>query len=532
MTPGWPRWLRPALAVVPATFLVVFYVWPVLTLLATVGGEADVGAVLARPAVRDALRFTVWQALVSTAATLVAGIGPAFLLARWDFPLRRLLAAVVTVPFLLPTVVVGAAFTALLPDAMVGTASAVIVAHVFFNLAVVVRVVGAVWARLPEDLVAAARTLGATPWRATWAVTLPLLRPALTAAATIVFLFTFTSFGVVQILGGPANATLEVEIARRATQLGDVSGAAVLAVVQLVLLAVVLAAVAAGRRSVEVRVGSARRRRPAGTRQRAAVAVGAVTTAIVVLAPLVALGVASVRPGRAWSLRAWRTLGGDAALRPGARLGVDPLAAAATSLRIAFVATVASVLIGGLAALALAAGRRRGTVLDLGVMLPLGTSAVTLGFGILITFDRAPVDWRASWWLVPLGHALVAVPFVVRTVLPVLRSRPPALLDAAATLGAAPLRRWFEVDVRLAARPLVLAAGFAAAVSLGEFGATSVLTRTGQETLPIAIGRLLGRAGDIPRAQAAALSLVLAALTVAIIVAVERAADTSAAGGR
>lgn len=510
----------------PVTFLALFYVWPVATLLAQVADRSAVSTILGRQALRQVVWFTCWQAVVSTVATLVVGLGPAYLLARWGFPGRRLLVAVVTVPFLLPTVVVGAAFSALLPDAWLGTARAVIVAHVFFNVAVVVRLVGNVWAQLPADLVHAARTLGATPWQATREVTLPLLRPSITAAAMITFLFTFTSFGVVQILGGPANATIEVEIARRATQLGDVGGAAVLSVLQLLILGVLLVVASRARRPTELPLHAVPRERPRTTRTRLGVTAAAVVTAVLMVAPLVALLTSSLRPSGRWSLTAWRTLGDDSRVRPGAALGVDPLGSIATSLRFAVVATVIAVVVGALASLAIAGARRHGRLLDVGVMLPLGTSAVTIGFGMLITFDHAPVDWRASWWLVPLGHSLVAVPFVVRAVLPVLRARPDAWLDAAATLGASPLRRWWEIDVRLIRRPLVTGAGFAAAISLGEFGATTFLTRTGHETLPIAIGRLLGRAGDIPRAQASALSVVLAVVTVVVLLAVDAAGDT------
>ena len=200
------------------------------------------------------------------------------------------------------------------------------------------------------------------------------------------------------------------------------------------------------------------------------------------------------------------------------------------SLRYAVVATALAVALGGLAALAIATARRHGRLLDVGMMLPLGTSAVTLGLGLLITFDVAPVDWRGEWWLVPLGHALVASPFVVRAVLPVLRAIPPDRAAAAATLGASPLRAWWWVTARAATRPVLAGAGIAAAVSLGEFGATTFLTRAGRETMPIAIGRLLGRAGAIPRAQAFALATILLVVTAAVIALADR--EVAADAGR
>ncbi len=155
-------------------------------------------------------------------------------------------------------------------------------------------------------------------------------------------------------------------------------------------------------------------------------------------------------------------------------------------------------------------------------MLPLATSAVTIGFGMLITFDSDPVDWRASWWLVPVGHALIAVPFVVRTCVGVLRSVDPTMTNAAATLGASPTKAWRATIVPFLWRPLAAGGALAAAISLGEFGATSLLSRSGGETMPIAIEQLLGRTGSILQAQGFVLATVLAAATMVLVVVVER----------
>lgn len=517
-----PGWAAPLLAAPAAVGLALFFLWPVGTLLARVLEPGSLTRTLSAAGIGGVLWFTVWQAVVSTLLTLVAGLAPAYVLARYRFPGRRMVLALVTVPFMLPTVVVGAAFLSLLPSSWHHTAQAVLVAHVYFNIAVVVRLVSPLWAAIPLDITAAARTLGASPSRVLRHVLLPLLRPALWSAATVVFLFTFTSYGVVRLLGGVGTTTIEVEVARRATQLGDVDGAAVLSVLQLAVLSVVvLVASSRQRRAAVALAGAEFTRRPRGRRQRVVVAgVAAVTTAVMAV-PLMTMVVRSLRLDGRWTLVAWRTLG-RSEFRPGVSLGVDPLASLFVSLRFAVLAMLLSATVGTLAALAIALARRHGRLLDVGLMLPLATSAVTVGLGVLITFDTPPVDWRAEWWLIPVGHALVATPFVVRALLPALRSIPPARRDAAATLGAAPWRAWWEVDVRSIARPFVGAAGLAAAVSLGEFGATTFLTRAGRETLPIAIARLLARAGEVPRAQAFALATMLMVVTALIVAVVER----------
>ena len=123
-------------------------------------------------------------------------------MARYHFPGRRLLDGLLASVFVLPTVVVGAAVLALLPDSIDRGVAAILAAHVLFNLAVVVRTVGAVLATVPRDLEHAAATLGASPRRVFREITLPAITPALWASAAIVFVFTFTSFGVVRLLGG------------------------------------------------------------------------------------------------------------------------------------------------------------------------------------------------------------------------------------------------------------------------------------------------------------------------------------------
>jgi len=294
-----PRWFVATLAVPPTMFLLVFYVWPFATLLAH-GLRIDaITETLRAGATWRVVWFTIWQAVVSTTATLVLGMFPAWAIARYAFPGRRLLSGALTAVFVLPTVVVGAAFVALLPDALDHSVWAIIGAHVVFNLAVVVRTVGASWSQLPYDLDDAAATLGAGPWRSFHTVTLPLIRPAIVAAAAIVFLFTFTSFGVIRVLGGVGRETIEVEVWRRATQLGDIGRAAALTVLQLCILGVAIGWAARSQRrhahTIE-RSGVRQLRRPHG-RQLWLVTATAASTALVILAPLVALVQRSFRVG-------------------------------------------------------------------------------------------------------------------------------------------------------------------------------------------------------------------------------------------
>ncbi|MEU5188234.1 iron ABC transporter permease [Streptomyces klenkii] len=525
----------------PLAFFGVFFAYPVAAIVSRGlkdGGQwqfARVGEVLTDPAIGHVLWFTTWQAAASTALTLAVALPGAYAFARFDFPGKRMLRAVVTVPFVLPTVVVGSAFLALLGrggllDEWWGvrldtTVWAILIAHVFFNYAVVVRTVGGLWAQLDPRQEEAARVLGAGRFTAWRRVTLPALAPSVAAAALMVFLFTFTSFGVVQILGRPHYATLEVEIYQQTAQMLDLPTAAVLTLLQFVAVAALLAVHAwtVRRREATLRLVDPSRtaRRPRGAGQWAFLASVLAVIAVLILAPLVVLVLRSFDGPDGYGLAFYRALA--SADGNAGTFVVAPLEAIGNSLAYGLAATAIAVVVGGLAAAALT--RREGRLVrgfDALLMLPLGTSAVTVGFGFLISLDKPPLDLRASWILVPLAQALVGVPFVVRTVLPVLRAVDARLREAAAVLGASPLRAWREVDLPLVGRALGVAAGFAFAVSLGEFGATVFIARPDSPTLPVAVARLLGRPGELTYGQAMALSTILMLVCAAALLVLER----------
>jgi thiamine transport system permease protein len=512
----------------PVLFLGYFFVYPLITVLATgLGGTTAasfLGAV-SSPTTRGVAWFTLWQAVVSTILTVVVGLPAAYVLGRYRFAGRRLFRAILTVPFVLPTVVVGAAFLALFGRQgatgidLRGSVTIILIAHVFYNIAIVVRTVGTAWESLDPALAEAAATLGASPRRVAREVTLPLLVPAIVSAASIVFLFTFTSFGIILILGDISTSTLEVEIWRRATGLGDLGGAAVLAVLQLVGVTSVLwwYSRIQQRRAVVQRAGVGRLRTPQGAAERTLVTGVLLLTLAVIGAPLVLLA------GRSFDVTGGSGLGNYRSLFDTATsaLVVPPGEAIFNSFAFAVPAVVIAVVIGLLAATAMTRRRDRlAAAFDTVLMLPLGTSAVTLGFGMLLALD-APVDLRTSIVLVPIAHGLVGLPFVVRTTVPMLRSIGPSMREAAAVLGAAPARVWREIDLPLITRALTVGAGFALAVSLGEFGATNFLALPDRPTLPIAIFRLLGQPGTMGRAMA--LATVLMVLTAITVFAIERA---------
>ncbi len=514
-----------AIVAIPTAFLLYFFAYPVISITwrgLTADGSfslAVVGDVLTDGPLVAVARFTVLQALISTIVTVVAAFPAAWAFARFDFPGKRALRAATLVPFVLPTLVVGSAFLTIagpngaLGTDLTGTLFLIVVAHAFYNYAIVVRGVGAYWERIDPQMADAARTLGASPFRAFRTITLPLLRPVIASTSALVFLFSFTSFGVVLLLGDLGHTTIEVEIWRQATAFLRLDVASTLAVLQLIGVGGILAGYGWFQRATTVQFSqaAAATHRPRGGWERVGVTAALASMVVILGTPLLLLVVRSfLNPTGGIGLVNYTNL---LDLPELSAAFVSPIDAVRNSFTVAFMTLAIALVIDGLAAAALTyASRRIARTFDLFVMLPLGTSAVTIGFGFLIALSW-PIDLRTSLFLLPIAHALVAIPFVVRTTTPALGSVRHTLREAAAVLGASPWKTWWTIDLKIVTPAIIVAAAFAFAISMGEFGATSFIARPNFPTIPIAIFKLLGKPGAAPFGAAIALSVILMVVT-------------------
>ena len=486
------------------------------------------------------LLFTFYQATLSTVLTLLLGLPSAYLFARYDFRGKSVLRALTAVPFMLPTVVVAAGFSALLgPRGLVhnilplssfnfiGTLTAILIAHVFYNTTIIIRVVGNALASLDPKLEQAARSLGANPLRVWWNVTLPLLRPSLLAASLLVFLFDFTSFGVILLLGGSQFATLEVEIYLRVLKLPNLPLAALLSVLQLIctILFSILYTRFVSRSTIQLAPRSTLIKAKS-FQQKLFVSAFSLLLTIFFLLPLSSLPLRSL-----FRLEADRGQRGEVQYafttdyytelfvnRRGSVFYVPPIRATINSLGYAGATVMLSLVLGFPAALALARPTRLERFLDPLIMLPLGSSAVMLGLGFIISFGAL----LSSPLLVPFAHTLVALPFVIRTLQPAIASIPQRLRQAASSLGASPWEVWKNIDLPILRRATLTAATFAFTISLGEFGATLLISRPEYPTIPVAIERFLSQPGGLNYGQAMAMATLLMLLTLTSILLIEK----------
>ncbi|MDX9863353.1 MAG: iron ABC transporter permease [Anaerolineaceae bacterium] len=527
---------------VPAAFLLVFFFSPLAAVFSTAAKTAlsdglgvDLWQRIWRP-----LRFTFFQAGLSTLLTLLLGLPAAYVFARFTFPGKKLLRVLATLPFILPTVVAAAGFNAFLgprglvnvalmrwldlaapPVAFMNTLTAILVAHVFYNVSVVIRVVGSAWAQMNTRQEQVARVLGASAWRTLWEVTLPLLKNAIFGAALLVFLFDFTSFGVILMLGGPKFATLEVEIYLQAMHMLNLPAAGLLSAIQLgvTLILTVASSRLHTQRDTKMMplLHNEAVRRPQSRGEKWLVGGIALILILLLVLPTGSLALRSVTRldaarGERGAVAAALTLDYYRELftnRQGSLFYVPPIAAARNSLLYAGATVMISLVLGLLVTYALARRSRVNRVLEPLLMLPLGASAVTLGLGFILAFNRPPLQLLSSPVLVPIAHSLVALPFVVRTLQPALVSIPDSLRQAAASMGASPWQVWREVDFPIMTRAALVSAIFAFTISLGEFGATSFLSRPEYPTLPVAIFRFLSQPGALNYGQALAMSTLL-----------------------
>jgi thiamine transport system permease protein len=448
--------------------------------------------------------------------TLIVATPGAYLLYRRSFPGQGLVKALITVPFVLPSIVVAVGFTVFrnahdfwielgftfLSDPIYW----IIAAHVFVNYSIAVRTIGGVWASLDSEIEEAAELDGAGRLKSLLAVSLPQLRPAIFSAAALVFLFSATSFGIVLVLGGGQVQTIETAIYFSATQFLDLEGAAGLVLVQTLITAaafMVGSSLAKGTVGLEQVSEGAPKPRVDVRDLPAAVVTFVIVVGLLVM-PMLLVLVEAFRVGDGFGLQNFENLG-----TRGARdlLNMSVADAAVNSLRNMVVASGIAFVLGTLVSWLMV--RTRHKVLDLLFLVPLGVSSVVLGFGFLVSFDA---DWfalRSSWLIVPLAQALIALPMVIRLVYPALVSIGKEPIEQASLDGASSFATWRFVESGMIKGVLLTALGYAAIISVGEFGASSFLAYGSEGTIPTLLFRLIARPGEQNYGMAMAVSAIL-----------------------
>ena len=527
-----------ALWIGPLLFVGVLFFWPVSKIVA-LGLSGSWLDTLTDSTTLEAIWFTIWQAALSTVLCLLLGIPGAYVLYRKSFRGQRFVRALITIPLVLPTIIVAISFTAF--RAVHGMYEAIglgfivqnpiywiIAAHVFVNYSITVRTIGGVWATLDNETEEAAAMAGAGRLRTLISITLPQLKPAVVSAAALTFLFCSTSFGIILILGGGQVNSIETEISLAVTQFLDLEKAATLALLQTALTIVAFTIsenITKGAVGLE-QVDEGRPKPPIDRRDWPVVAVtSAVVVGLVAMPIVVVLSRAFIVGdgplfGFAFGLDNFANLAGR-----GDRdvLNISVGQATLNTLRNVSISTTIAVILGTTVAYLLSRpvftrlGRISRRTLDVMFLLPMGISSVVLGFGYLITFGDGAFALRSSWLVVPLVQALMALPLVIRLIYPALISIGSDQREAASTAGATAAQTWWLIESPMIRGVITTAIGYALIVSLGEFGAASLLAYGDQATLPTVLYQLISRPGSTNYGMAMAVSALMILLTLALV---------------
>tara|TARA_Y100000588_G_scaffold106858_1_gene116916 strand:- start:3507 stop:5138 length:1632 start_codon:yes stop_codon:yes gene_type:complete len=532
---------------IPLGFLSIFFIFPLINII--LRGLGDNGLldllpfkqIISETYYLERIWFTFWQASISTILTLIIGLPVAFVFARYEFPCKELLKSLTTLPFVMPTIVVAIGFGALLgPNGLLNqvmmtvfdlkqsiinfqnTLVIIFAAHVFYNYSIVVRIVSNNWSNLDPNLEGSAKMLGAGRLRVFWYIELPLLLPSIISAALLSFIFAFSSFGVILILGGPQFATLEVTIYELTTKLFRLPLAAALCLIQISVSYLFLFLYARLQDKTHTILNfkpyHSTLRYPVTKLEKVFVILTLIMV-LLILSPLVALVGKSVYVREGFSIVNFVNL----FTNPNdSYFYLSPMVIIWNSIRFGVITIVISLIIGTMSAIFLGGKGKRTGLLDSLLMLPLGASAVVLGYGFLISFNRSPIDLRASWVLLVIAHSLIAYPFVIRSILPVLQSINPGLREAASVLGASEFMKIVKIDLPIISRAMLVGATFAFAVSIGEFGASMLLTRPEMTTMPISIYQSLSQPGDENIGKAMAMAVLLMMVIGTSFVAIEK----------
>lgn len=519
------RWLGTVFGLLASVFLCIFLLYPLAVIfLKSFEDRAELLATLSNPYYYERLAFTLFQALLSTLLTVLLALPTAFLFARYTFWGKRFLRSLFLIPFVMPTVVVAIGFLALLgPRGLIAldlrnSLWIILLAHVFYNFAIVVRMVSGYLEASGNRIYEAAQMLGSSRFHSLMRVTLPLAMPAVFAAATLVFIFCFNSFGVILILAPDiAFRTLEIEIYQLSSRLLLLSAAAYLVIVQFLVISFFSLIYTRLQLRLRTRLSSSRAALKKAQGWGAVIlSLHFLLTGLLLLSPLLVLLIQSFWVSGSFGFQSFAY-----ALEGKRSIGFSSLAdASLNSLRFAFLTMLLSLLIGF--AFAYAIVRAGWSFLDQASLLPLSISAVTLGLAYLLAFPGL----RNSIWGITLAHSLIAFPFVTRSLLPALRSLPENLIQVAQTLGASPLKILARVELPLLLPAFITAASFAFAISMGEFAATLTLQNSRFATLPTAIFDRLARPGLQNYAAALALASLLMLTTGLVIFLLERFGDS------
>lgn len=478
-----------------------------------------------------AIQFSFLEALVSTFWCLLLGIPAGIFLAHFKFRGRRVLLQILTLPFVLPPIVVLLGFIVVYGDggwinSLWGTISVqatpiisifdnfngIVLAHVFYNISVAVQLIIPAWQSLDFDMIDVARSLGASRTKIFFQIILPQIKSTIFSASLLIFLYTFNSFAIVLYLGGVKFQTLEVRIYKLMKVNFQYQAGALLAFAQLLINFILIA--------IYIRSDQKHKSVNQNTTNPAPFEYRTIKNMFFskkdrfflgilylffllllgfVLLPLIGVIISAFTP----SQESFNLFSGFLQLFSSQYipvLGTSTLRLLGNTLFFACTATVITVVFSLLIHLILRRKYRAQTqyvasqvesTLIIMIVLPMATSSVSLALGLFLQYKTTFLYSEATWILIVCAHILISIPFATRTMMNAYNRINPELITVSSTLGASEWQIFRKIEFPLMKRGILVGALFTFAISVGEFGATLFLARGEFGTLSLAISKLV-----------------------------------------
>ena len=500
-------------------FLVFFFYYP----LAMISIEAMKSAygplyhftrIITKKTTILALNFTIVQAILSTILSIVFGLPIAYIFTKYKFVGKSTIRSSIIVPFILPGIVVGLGFLFLFGEngffpsffseilgfqldryqwAYIG----IIFAHAYYNSPLVVILTESLWRRMDPEIEEAAEIMGVHGFKKFYKITLPHIMPGILTSGILTFIFSFTSFEVVLLLGGFRYRTLEVEIYRLFTSFLDFSGAAALSLLQL-LLTILMTLIYIHYLNKYADVKKAAKTEVYPEKELFVARLENVALILLLFAflvfeifPIVLIFTYSIID----PVNDVFTLSGYLeflSTRYNPYLGSPPILAPLNTLFFSTITAIVALTMGLLTAYFIYTEKAKASLSTILMILPLATSKITLAIGLILAFGSLHFIYADPRILIVASHIIIAYPFSTRSNYNGLLKIDPDIIEAAEVLGADPSKRFIRVDLPLLSPSLAVSLSLSFAVSLGEFAATNILYGGHFPTITVAIFVFLG----------------------------------------
>ncbi|UYP45233.1 hypothetical protein NEF87_001518 [Candidatus Lokiarchaeum ossiferum] len=495
----------------------------------------------------SAISFSIFQALLSSLICFLLGFPISFFMAKYTFPGKKLLLNIMTVPFVLPSIVVLLGFIVVYGEngwintlwniitendfpliKLFGSFQGILLAHVFYNISVVIRMLIPAWENIDYEQIEIARSLGANRFVCFFKIILPQIFNYILSSFLLIFTYCFNSFAIVLYLGEARFQTIEVRVYRLMTSSFDFSGGASLALLQLLINSLVIILylffekktrqMARGKNISFSKIAiQFSRKHWKNNLFLALFIIHVILVALFSILPILAVIIASFIPFKSGISIFWG-YGQLFSFSPNSLLGTSPMRIILNTFWFASLTMIAT-LFFSLMIVFLLRNRyqkinnfqvsRADSLISFLIIIPMATSSITLAIGLFLQFQTSILFAGSVWIIIILAHVLISIPFTTRSILASYNRIDLDLLNIAATLGSSRIQIFRKIELPLIKNGLIVGAIFSFAISLGEFGATNFLARSEYGTLSIGISKLLfSRTLQLPASMATILIII------------------------